>query len=85
MKAQYEVSMRGWKKAYSKGDMKDEAFTESMGHGWRKRAKLLAEEVIIERKKAFIADKISTKLWRYTTFPDAYVAIFTNIFKSLEQ
>lgn len=82
---QYEVSMRGWKKAYSIGDMETSVFTASMAKGWRKRAKLLAEEVIIERKKWIIAEKTKSQLWRYLVFPEAYAAIFTNIFEPIEQ
>ncbi|MCJ1368314.1 hypothetical protein MMC16_007456 [Acarospora aff. strigata] len=85
IKRQYEVRMRGWRKAYSKGEMETADYVELMDRGWRKRAKLLAEEVVIERKKSFIADKIRSQLWRYAVFPDAYAAIFTSVFKPLER
>lgn len=85
IKEQYEVSMRSWNKAYSKGDMEVSIFQGLMAKGWRKRAKLLAEEVVLERRKSSIAEEIKGQLSRYSVFPEAYAAIFTNIFKPLEK
>lgn len=85
IKQKYEVGMHGCKKAYSNGEMEPSVFHDSMAEGWKKRAKLLAEEVVIERKKSTIAEKIQTQLWRYSVFPEAYAATFTNIFKPIEQ
>ncbi len=87
IRKQYEETMRGCKAAYSEGQMKKDYFHELMEKAWKKRAKVLAEEAVLQRKRSLIANELAMESWgeRFVVFPDAYDALFTNLFQPLER